>query len=609
MKYFLFIIIFFVGFSFALPGVVVGQDAGADAEAPQYTTDNPPPSITEGSPITGIQKETGEPANFIEVIRNIYTYAQWVAVALAAIMITLGGINIAVSGAVDRQAEGKDMIKSAIFGLVLLFGANLILRTINPALTNLTPPHLQSSVMAVRKCGDNDVTKDKSQLVSSDCALACDDSLDKGLSEEQKNLHGCVKFCGEKESPDTVDCIKELPDCAPGEQPKQFPPKCYVVNSGACNGPQASEAAKTQVEECFPRQVEIPPKSFDLLDKENYLTYADCMDVRIGFPDVQHPCEFKNLGKEGWFKGLLNLSSEAISGKEAKNGLVVWRYPFYRSSYEKPGGIFKSLEEAFKTVVSNPAIGAWPDQMQTGVETAQCIAYAYAPFDDNGMPQKWTRLPVPGNSYEDWKRCEIDFSDSKISQESSEQLGGLAVALPILMSSSPQEEPGGGPRAPVLAIGPLTLTHAQAYQQLLAAGINVWSSATGVNNCKTAPPCATSLEGIPRLVVSRLQEIKAGCDGCTVTINGATEPEGHSATTEHGPGRPVVDIEVTALGTDGRKLGKYLLKYWNDLRIIKVLMSEDLQKTFTELCGKTKNAGFSSCYDPGGNHFHVVFGL
>ncbi len=245
MRSFLFIIIFFIGLSFAFPGVVIGQAVPPGTASPEYTAENPPPPITAGAPTRNLI--TDEPVDFIQTIFNVYKYAQWVAVALAAIMITLGGINIAVSGAIDRQAEGKDMIKSAIFGLVLLFGANLILRTINPALTNLTPPHVKSSVMSVRGCEEKDFALDSSggrQLMSFDCAIDCDSSLYNELSAERKQEYTCIQFCKAGGVPSSSrQCVQRLPKCEAGKHPEQFPPECYEEQIGcspalmqACQG-------------------------------------------------------------------------------------------------------------------------------------------------------------------------------------------------------------------------------------------------------------------------------------------------------------------------------------------------------------------------------------
>jgi len=71
-------------------------------------------------------------------LSGIYKLAVGIAVALAAIMIVYGGILWSTSGdSPSRKTEAKKHITQAIFGLVLLLASYLILRTVNPDLTNL----------------------------------------------------------------------------------------------------------------------------------------------------------------------------------------------------------------------------------------------------------------------------------------------------------------------------------------------------------------------------------------------------------------------------------------------------------------------------------------
>ncbi|MBI5732903.1 TrbC/VirB2 family protein [Candidatus Jorgensenbacteria bacterium] len=74
-------------------------------------------------------------------IVSFYQFGVAIAGILAVGMIIVGGIFYSISGASpDRQSEAKDMISSALWGLALIFGSYLILRTINPALVFLGPP-------------------------------------------------------------------------------------------------------------------------------------------------------------------------------------------------------------------------------------------------------------------------------------------------------------------------------------------------------------------------------------------------------------------------------------------------------------------------------------
>ncbi|HXF44232.1 MAG TPA: pilin [Candidatus Paceibacterota bacterium] len=72
-------------------------------------------------------------------IKRIYMFSVGIAGVLAVGMIVVGAIMISVSaGNPDKQREGRDYITSALWGVALLLGSYLILRTINPRLVNLS---------------------------------------------------------------------------------------------------------------------------------------------------------------------------------------------------------------------------------------------------------------------------------------------------------------------------------------------------------------------------------------------------------------------------------------------------------------------------------------
>lgn len=79
-------------------------------------------------------------------VSRMYQFALYIAGFLALAMITWGAIVYTTSaGRPDRQNEGKDIIISALWGVVLLFGSYLILNTINPGLTRLGEGFLSTS--------------------------------------------------------------------------------------------------------------------------------------------------------------------------------------------------------------------------------------------------------------------------------------------------------------------------------------------------------------------------------------------------------------------------------------------------------------------------------
>jgi|GEM_PF-1487174 len=80
-------------------------------------------------------------ASIPNYIRRLYQFAIGISGILAVGMMVAGGILYTVSGgSPDKQNEGKDMIFSALWGLGLLFGAYVILNTINPQLVAIREP-------------------------------------------------------------------------------------------------------------------------------------------------------------------------------------------------------------------------------------------------------------------------------------------------------------------------------------------------------------------------------------------------------------------------------------------------------------------------------------
>lgn len=73
--------------------------------------------------------------NLPRCVTQIYTWSLGIGTLLALLMAVFGGYTImTAAGSGEQSAKGKEMIGSAVVGLVLLFGAYLLLRTINPDL-------------------------------------------------------------------------------------------------------------------------------------------------------------------------------------------------------------------------------------------------------------------------------------------------------------------------------------------------------------------------------------------------------------------------------------------------------------------------------------------
>lgn len=92
-------------------------------------------------PLPGQPRSFSDPATYVA---TIYKFSIGIAGLLALAIIVYGGIQYTASaGNPSLQGESKDMIRQAIFGVILLLSAYLILRTINPELVQLKAPSLE----------------------------------------------------------------------------------------------------------------------------------------------------------------------------------------------------------------------------------------------------------------------------------------------------------------------------------------------------------------------------------------------------------------------------------------------------------------------------------
>ena len=77
------------------------------------------------------------PNSLPRCINQIYIWSLGVGSLLALLMIIIGGYYyMTAAGNAERSSKGTEMIWSSVIGLALLFGAYLLLNTINPDLVN-----------------------------------------------------------------------------------------------------------------------------------------------------------------------------------------------------------------------------------------------------------------------------------------------------------------------------------------------------------------------------------------------------------------------------------------------------------------------------------------
>ena len=84
--------------------------------------------------------ETTNPGGWVSAL---YRFSLMLAGMLAFGMIVYAGLRYTfAAGNPSTQSDARDQILQALLGLLLLFGAFIVLTTINPNLTNLTLPGL-----------------------------------------------------------------------------------------------------------------------------------------------------------------------------------------------------------------------------------------------------------------------------------------------------------------------------------------------------------------------------------------------------------------------------------------------------------------------------------
>ncbi len=152
---------------------VFAQTAATTAPAPAATAPAARPGVfpfTLSKPLGTQTTVTG----LNDYIRAIYRYALAIVTTIAIIMITYGGFRYLIGATSGDIAKGKEIISNAIIGLLLVFGAYLILQTVNPQTLTLNVPALTSITgqglpAPVASCNVRRVTMD-----SPACALDAD---------------------------------------------------------------------------------------------------------------------------------------------------------------------------------------------------------------------------------------------------------------------------------------------------------------------------------------------------------------------------------------------------------------------------------------------------
>ena len=98
----------------------------------KYTTLAPLPNTTS----CGADSGTNCTADLTSYLPGIFNLSIGIAAVLAFVMITYGGILYMTTDAISGKTQGREYITNALWGLLLVIGAYVILYTINPQILN-----------------------------------------------------------------------------------------------------------------------------------------------------------------------------------------------------------------------------------------------------------------------------------------------------------------------------------------------------------------------------------------------------------------------------------------------------------------------------------------
>lgn len=133
---------------------------------------------------SGVVSEVVNPAQYL---RTVYNFGLAIAGILAILRIVYAAIKRIVSvGNSSQIADANDIITNALTGLVLLFAAYIILRTIDPKLVELSLPTLQQIQLPKKTSSelDAELLAFKEKLAQTNKAVSQTDGLVKAAEQE-----------------------------------------------------------------------------------------------------------------------------------------------------------------------------------------------------------------------------------------------------------------------------------------------------------------------------------------------------------------------------------------------------------------------------------------
>ena len=165
----------------------------------------------------------GTPVTLVSYIKYIYIFGLSLIGIVALGTLVYGGFLYMMSDTVTSKDDAKKYIWAAISGLLLGLSAYLILNTINPSLTSLTPAEMPTPKPPVEESIPTDCTTDET---------ACNGCQYCGLTEK-----GDKKVCKDKTAPDCKECKDgEFVQKEDGSKCSKY--SLGTCKNGVCVGPE-----------------------------------------------------------------------------------------------------------------------------------------------------------------------------------------------------------------------------------------------------------------------------------------------------------------------------------------------------------------------------------
>lgn len=139
------------------------------------------------------------PTNPLKVITNIYGLSIGIAGVLAVAMITWAGFQYATTEAITGKSDAKEHWEGALWGLAILLGSYILLRTINADLVNIDlslPDPIKGGLLSSKSGGQELLDAAKNEA---NAAIAQTQTARQRLEDAQKSLNALAGTQAERD--------------------------------------------------------------------------------------------------------------------------------------------------------------------------------------------------------------------------------------------------------------------------------------------------------------------------------------------------------------------------------------------------------------------------